>query len=126
MSKGKRKEIQGRMGGGKQGYDPLGGTLCHHKCKIHKEPCTVVMRYKNPSVQATVEAIRAIQGAPPHSEESHHYCELCALAMQQNRTLDSFTRDKRGRIVLRKLGTQRMSMNEDHEIIWNGDLLEEE
>lgn len=126
MSRGKKKEIQGRMGGGKKGYDPLAGTMCHHKCKIHNEPCTVVMRYKNPQIQATVNMIREIQGAPPHDENSHHYCELCAIAMRENRTLDAYTRDKKGRPVLRKAGTQRFHGDEEGNIVWDGDLSEEE
>ena len=122
MSRGKKKEIQGRMGGGKKGYDPLAGTRCPHKCKIHDEPCTVIMRYKDPKIQATVEAIRAIQGAPPHTKDSHHYCELCALAMRENRSLASYTRDKRGRPVLRRAGTFRMVPDDNLQPVWVGDL----
>ena len=118
MSKKKGRQY----GGGKVGYDPLAGTKCHHKCKIHNEPCTVVMRYKDPKIQATVEQIRAIQGAPPHTEESHHYCELCALAMRENRTLDAYTRDKRGRPVLKRAGTFRMVPDDNLQPVWVGDI----
>lgn len=115
------------MGGGKNPLNRLKGTMCRHKCKIHNEPCTVVMRYKDPKIQQTVEMLRAIQGAPPHGEDSHHYCELCALAMRENRQLDAYTRDKKGRAILKRAGTQRMTMDvETKEVIWLGDLSEEE
>jgi|TARA_R100000479_G_C6255970_1_gene154125 hypothetical protein len=126
MSRGKKKEIQGRMGGGKTPLDRLKGTKCGHKCKIHNEPCTVVLRYKDKKIQETVELLRSIQGAPPHDEDSHHYCELCGLAMRENRTLDAYTRDKKGRPVLRKAGTQRFFGDEEGNLIWDGDLTEEE
>ena len=100
----------------------LRGRKCHHKCAIHGEPCTVVLRYKDKKIQKTVDALRAISGAPLHTEDSQHYCELCALAMRQNRALDAFARNSRGVVYIKNAGKSRFFENDEGEL----EMIEEE
>jgi hypothetical protein len=100
----------------------LRGRKCHHKCEIHGEPCTVVLRYKDKGIQRTVDALRAISGAPLHDENSQHYCELCALAMRQNRSLDSFARNDKGVVYIKNAGKSRFFENDEGEL----EMVEEE
>lgn len=72
-------------------YDvDLGGTLCPHQCKIHNQPCAVVMEYTDEKIQSAVEALRKIQDAPPHDKKAEHYCDLCSRAMREGRELDFY------------------------------------
>lgn len=91
----------------------LRGRKCKHKCQIHNEPCVVIVQYKDKKIQATMDALRAIQGAPRHTAESQHYCELCSMAMRQNRTLDAYARDKSGVVYLKNAGKSRFFENDD-------------
>ena len=109
MSKRKKgkKEIQGRMGGGKPKVDRLAGRRCTHKCKIHKEQCIVVMRYKDPQIQATLDRLSALAGIPKHEDSPFHYCELCSMALRQNRPLNAYARHENGVIYLKHAGKNR-------------------
>ena len=64
----KKKEIQGRKGGKKKDIDRLRGRKCTKKCKMHGEPCGVVMRYKDPQIQATLDRLNALAGVPRHED----------------------------------------------------------
>jgi hypothetical protein len=86
----------------------LRGTVCKGVCAIHGEPCTVVTKYKDKKIQRTVEALRAIQGAPLHTIDSeNHYCELCAMAMRDNRPMDAYAKAEDGTVYLKNAGTSR-------------------
>lgn len=95
----------------------LRGKRCNHKCDIHGEQCTVITRYKDKKIQATIEALRAIEGAPRHIEGSKHYCELCALAMRQNRPLDAFARKSNGVVYIKNGGKSRFFENDEGELV---------
>ena len=95
----------------------LRGKRCTHKWQIHGEQCTVITRYKDKKIQATLEALRAIQGAPKHTAESQHYCELCALAMRQNRPLNAFARDSKGVVYIKNAGKTRFFENDEGELV---------
>lgn len=103
----KKKEIQGRKGGKKKEIDRLAGRKCTKKCKIHKEPCGVVLRYKDPKIQATLERLRALEGAPRHEDSPFHFCELCSMALRQNRPLNAYARRPNGVIYLKHAGLSR-------------------
>lgn len=77
----------------------LSGDKCEHRCEIHDEPCFVVVRYNNPILQATLERMRSVEGAPFHSEDTTHYCELCSMAMREGRELDFWVRLEDGDVV---------------------------
>lgn len=86
----------------------LRGTVCKGVCAIHGEPCTVVTKYKDKKIQRTVEALRAIQGAPLHTIDSeNHYCALCAMAMRDNRPMDAYAKAEDGTVYLKNAGTSR-------------------
>lgn len=95
----------------------LRGKRCTHKCQIHGEQCTVITRYKDKKIQATVDALRAIQGAPRHTAESQHYCELCSMAMRENRPLDAFAQDIKGVVYLKNAGKSRFYENDEGELV---------
>jgi len=103
----KKKEIQGRMGGKKKEMDRLKGRKCTKKCKIHGEPCGVVMRYKDPKIQATLDRLQALSGVPRHEDSPFHYCELCSMALRQNRPLNAYARRPNGVIYLKHAGKAR-------------------
>jgi len=109
----KKKEIQGRMGGKNNEIDRLKGRKCTHKCKIHGEQCTVVMRYKDAKIQATLDRLQALAGIPRHEDSPFHYCELCSMALRQNRPLNAYARRDNGVIYLKHGGKTRFM--EDHE-----------
>jgi hypothetical protein len=114
----KKKEIQGRKGGKKKEIDRLKGRKCTEKCKIHGEPCGVVMRYKDPQIQATLDLLQSISGAPRHGKDSpFHYCELCSMALRQNRPLNAFARRPNGTIYLKHAGKNRFVGNETGELV---------
>lgn len=86
----------------------LSGKKCKGKCAIHGESCNVVLKYKDKKIQATVDALNAIAGAPKHTDESDHYCEVCACAIRDNRPTDSYQRNEKGFIALVKAGKNRL------------------
>lgn len=59
-------------------------------------------------MQATIDRMNAVIGAPKHTAESAHYCEICQLAIRENRPVESFQRDTDGVIKLVKAGTSRL------------------
>jgi len=113
----KKKEIQGRKGGKKKDIDRLRGRKCTKKCKMHGEPCGVVMRYKDPQIQATLDRLNALAGVPRHEDSPFHYCELCSMALRQNRPLNAFARRPNGVIYLKHAGKNRFVGNEEGELI---------
>lgn len=102
----RKKEIQGRTGE-KEAIDRLKGRKCTKKCKIHGEPCGVVLRYKDKTIQATLDRLRALQGAPRHEDSPFHYCDLCSMALRQNRPLNAYARRPNGVIYLKHAGLSR-------------------
>lgn len=59
-------------------------------------------------MQATIDRMNAVIGAPKHTIESAHYCEICQLSIRENRPLESFQRDAEGKIKLVIAGTARL------------------
>lgn len=84
------------------------GTMCKHECQIHGEKCNVIVKYKDKRIQATVDMIAAIQGAPPHSADSKHYCAVCAVAIRDNRPVDAYHKNADGVITLKNFGKNRL------------------
>ena len=113
----KKKEIQGRMGGKKKAIDRLKGRKCTHRCKIHNEPCIVVLRYKDPKIQATVDRLRALEGAPRHEDSPFHFCELCSMALRQNRPLNAYARHENGVIYLKHAGVSRFEEDKEKGVL---------
>ncbi len=111
--KNKKKEIQGRMGGGKPAVDRLAGRQCTHKCKIHGEPCTVIMRYKDQKIQATLERLQALAGIPRHEDSPFHYCELGSRALRENRPLNAYARHENGVVYIKHAGKNRFEEADD-------------
>jgi hypothetical protein len=113
----KKKEIQGRKGGKKKEIDRLKGRKCTEKCKIHKEPCEVVMRYKDAKIQATLDRLQALAGVPRHEDSPFHYCELCSMALRQNRPLNAYARRPNGVIYLKHAGVSRFEEDKEQGIL---------
>ena len=87
----------------------LRGTKCKHTCTIHTgEKCQVVVKYKDKKMQATIDRMNAVIGAPKHTAGSAHYCEICQLAIRENRPIESFQRNEEGKIKLVIAGKARL------------------
>lgn len=113
----KKKEIQGRKGGKKKEIDRLAGRKCTEKCKIHGEPCTVVVRYKDAKIQATLDRLKALAGAPRHEDSPFHYCEMCSMALRENRPLNAYARRPNGIIYLKHAGLSRFEEDKEKGIL---------
>lgn len=98
----------------------LRGRKCTGKCTIHGEQCGVVLRYKDKKIQATLDRLTALSGAPRHTKESPlHYCELCSRALRENRPLNAYSRnEKTGTIYLKHAGGSRFAdANQDGTLV---------
>ena len=107
----------------------LRGRKCTEKCSIHGEPCGVVMRYKDKKIQATLDRLTALTGAPRHGKDSpFHYCELCSKALRENRPLNAYARNpKNGQVYLKHAGKVRFTdPNNDGELVMVDDEIYEE
>ena len=79
----------------------LSGETCPGTCSIHREPCSIVMRYNNKALQQTLERLREATKdmVSHHGKEGVHddcYCELCARAKREGRERDFYVRHPDG------------------------------